>query len=247
MAEKSIIPFVVIATILIVILIFFLVMLLIIIKNKQNRKVKELYVALVNESERTMLIISREIHDNIIQMLNFAQMTAHMLDGKVPPADSCYLNQLNEILHKIVLDAHYASRSLNSEFLRKTGLVAILEQSLSWLNATKAIKASLEIKGEQKEMLPEKEIMVIRIAQEAINNVLKYAEASTLSIRLTYKAKSLQLEVVDDGVGFSDKVNNTSGIGIQNMHQRTKIIMGTLELVSSPHMGTAVILSVPLK
>jgi len=183
--------------------------------------------------------------DNVVQMMNLMKMHLHVMHQSAAPEFVERLAPIEHILDTLMLDVHNMSYSLNTELLKKRGLLLILEQELEWVNTTKKITGSLEIKGQKITFPPEKELMVIRIAQEAINNTIKYAEASKLEIWLTYKAKMFLMEIADDGKGF-DMRSKETGIGIQSMRQRAHIIKGTLEIVSTEYSGTSVILSVPI-
>ena len=240
------IPFFITGTLLLVVLVFFMAIFLIFFKNKQNKIEKEALQASIDDKERAMHTISMELHDNVVQMMNLIKMHIHVLRQDAETKLAIGLNPIENILDTLILDVHNMSYSLNTELLKKRGLLLILEQELEWVNASKKITATLDIKGKKITFSPEKELMIIRIAQEAINNTIKYAYASTLEIRLSYQEKMFKMEIVDNGKGF-DLHSKEMGIGIQSMRQRTNIINGTLEIVSAENAGTSVVLVMPIE
>lgn len=86
---------------------------------------------------------------------------------------------------------------------------------------------------------------IYRIVQEAITNILKYAKAKNVLIELIQHEQHISLSIEDDGVGF-DHNNISSGIGIQNMKNRSEILQGTFSLESKPKEGTSISVQIPI-
>src|SRR5262249_61452040 len=98
--------------------------------------------------------------------------------------------------------------------------------------------------GEPLPLLPELEVALFRVAQEALTNVAKHAGASRVGLTLTYLDDVVLLDVRDDGAGF-DPAGNDGGFGLTSMRQRLLRVAGRLENESSPGEGTAVNATVP--
>jgi signal transduction histidine kinase len=96
-------------------------------------------------------------------------------------------------------------------------------------------------------MLATVEADLYRIAQEALNNVIKHSAATRVTVRLGADEERLQLEVTDNGQGFDLKaVRNQGGIGLAGMQERVEKLGGSLHIVSQPGQGTSIEVSVPL-
>jgi signal transduction histidine kinase len=84
-----------------------------------------------------------------------------------------------------------------------------------------------------------------RLAQEALNNVLKHAHASRVQVRLDVAGNPALLEVCDDGAGFEPSLRDGAGFGVRGMRERAERLGGTLRIESAPGDGTRVLVSVP--
>ncbi len=101
------------------------------------------------------------------------------------------------------------------------------------------------VEGEHATLRPEKELLIYRIAQEAMHNSTKHSKATDLVITLTYAPDSFTMSVADNGVGFdTQKVYELKGIGFLNMLQRAKLLNGTLDIQSKPSAGCKIIVHV---
>ena len=94
--------------------------------------------------------------------------------------------------------------------------------------------------GLRQPLAPEVEQQVYRIAQEALNNALKHAQATSVTVYLRSEGKGVALEVVDNGQGFDhNKLDDTGGLGLINMKERAEQFNGLLEINSVPGQGTS--------
>jgi NarL family two-component system sensor histidine kinase LiaS len=91
--------------------------------------------------------------------------------------------------------------------------------------------------------------MIFRIIQEGINNILKHSKATTAKVRLFYEKEALIIEIIDDGIGFENRMPQNSShritSGFKNMEKRTKQINGNLEISSKINKGTRLHLNIP--
>ena len=193
--------------------------------------------------------ISRELHDNIGQLLSLAQMNVHYLSKEINDDFRNYkvardtisiINQVHNIIHNI-------SHKLSSEYISQKGLVKMLRQELIDIRIVKEINAELYIEGVVKSLKKEVELTIFRVVQEAMHNIIKHSNADCIKILLHYTMNDFQLEIVDNGIGFNVEKELTSaakGIGIINMHQRIESIDGELNITSS-EKGTSLLITLP--
>jgi signal transduction histidine kinase len=258
MRNSYIIPIFIAGTILFVVFVFFLIVYLIVQKNKQNKYLLEknklifeheskLLRTRIEEQESTLQNISKELHDNIGQTLGFAQMNMHMISKlATAPRQIELLKQANELLSNVHEDLRNLSHTLNSDYIKNIGLVEALQKEADYINAAQNIVCELEITGKYHDLPSEKALDVYRIAQEAIHNSLKHANASMITVRLIYEPDCFILSVADNGVGFNrDKIFELEGIGLLKIFQRARLLEGKINIQTSLGTGCTIILTIP--
>ena len=91
-----------------------------------------------------------------------------------------------------------------------------------------------------------KELVLFRIIQEAINNIIKHAEASSILIKLIYNSTFFKLSISDDGKGFESKDCQERATGLKNMEKRAIMLHGTFQIISKRGIGTTILLEIPI-
>lgn len=244
--EEEMIPFFMTATLLTVIFIFFMIVSFVRLKNRQIRKEHQLLQALIGERERTMYTISVEIHDNINQMLSLARMALKMTNRFAVPEQEKYIAESGKMLDNAINDLRNISHSLNSTYLKSRGLHESLLEEAKWVNITKKLNCSLEVKGALRSFDQDTELMLIRIAQEAIHNTLKHSKAENLHIDLKYEKDLFEMRIKDDGSGFKiDPRAPWVGVGLESIYERSRIINSNIEIKSELNTGTEILLVIP--
>ena len=254
-SEHFIIPLFVAGTLLLTIFVFFLIAYLLVQKHKQNQHQlekqnmifdaqKRILNARIEEQENTMTQISTELHDNISATLGLAQMNMYLVADTASDAKQISLiEKTNNLLTTTIDDLHNISHSLNSNFVKKLGLVEVLYKELDIFKPHKHINCSLNIVGEYESLGADKELFIYRIAQEALHNAIKYAKASEIKINLRYETGNFTMIIADNGIGFDkSKINEMKGLGFFNMFQRAKFINGRLDIQTLPLNGTTITL-----
>lgn len=237
--------------------IFFLVMYLnrkrknIIEKEKMRSVYKEeLLRAQLEIQEQTLKTISEEIHDNIGQALSLAKLKLNTLKYDQPDLLVERINDSRELVSKAIRDLRDLSRSLNTDSIASMGLVRAIEQELDIFRKS-GFQTTLYTEGEIRKMEPQKELILFRIVQESLNNIIKHAEARTIRITALYSSNELDLQVEDDGKGaeansLDMEGNSFRSLGLRNMYNRAGMIGGTFSIHSVPGNGTIVKLTIPI-
>lgn len=222
-------------------------------KNLEELKINQEKMILETEveiKEQTFQFISREIHDNIIQTLSLAKLNLNILDYKNIGDVTVLVNKSIDLLTKSLSDLNYLSKSLDTDLISNHGLIQSLQFELEkWTMHSKTI-FTLDIMGEIKYLNSTAELIVFRIIQEALSNIVKYANATNIAIELNYTENNLLFTIADNGIGFDPKYemeNKKIGkkAGLKNMKQRAELVNGTFEIKSNINKGTTLNVIIP--
>ncbi len=200
------------------------------------------------------LRIARELHDGLAQVLSYitTQTLAmkRLLDtGKAADARQ-ELDAMDDAARKVYGDVREAILGLRISIPR-VGLVPTLRRYLEEHEEMPGVDLSLTARNgvEGLELSPAAEIQLIRIVQEALNNVRKHARASAATVTVTTEGGELVVEVADDGRGLDGRGESSTGwprFGLQTMRERAQAIGGRFELESRPGAGATVRVAVPI-
>ena len=186
--------------------------------------------------EQTLKTISEEIHDNVGQVLSLAKLNLNTFENNTQQK----LQDTKNLISKAINDLRDLSRSMHGDRIAELGLHQSLADELQILENSGEFKTHLQITGETYKLLPQKEMVLFRIVQEALNNCIKYSKAKNISIGLDYGKENFSLTVTDDGIGFDTHVK--TGIGLKSMQNRATLIGGEFSIQSSPGKGTIIII-----
>lgn len=200
--------------------------------------------------EQTLKNISQEIHDNVGQVLSLAKLNLNTMDiSKTEQLQGKIDSTLSQV-SKAINDLRDLSKSFNTDNITAIGLVRAIEYELDMIRKTDSHQAVLHVTGNVLKLEPQKELILFRIVQEALHNIIKHAGAGVVNVSATYTDKELQLLVTDDGNGFdltplNIADNNSFGLGIRNMHNRAKLIGADFQMSSTIGEGTLVKIVLP--
>jgi signal transduction histidine kinase len=198
---------------------------------------------IVEERQR----LAGEIHDTLAQGLTgiIAQLEAAEHTRHRPEEWSRHLAQARTLARSNLTDARRSVRALRPEQLEEASLPeAITILARTWSEQA-AIAAALGTTGTVTRASADTEAAVFRVAQEALSNVAKHAQATRVQLTLTYLDDTLLLDVADDGTGF-DPATRTDGYGLAGMRRRLERVGGTLTIESTSGDGTTLNAAVPL-
>ncbi len=115
------------------------------------------------------------------------------------------------------------------------------------LNSSGLYQTSFRITGEERNIDSSRQLLLYRITQEAINNIIKHANAKVIGLSMQYENNALSLSIYDDGTGFdSELYQQRKGAGIDNMKNRVRLMGGEFAMSSTKFKGTKIDLSIPL-
>lgn len=216
------------------------------IENARLRQQAE-QLAVVEERAR----LARELHDSVTQSLYSLSLFAAAA-GRLARSDDARLlqdtlSQLSSTAQQALKEMRLLVYGLRPLALQQGGLVPALRQRLEAVERRAGIDATL-VCDESIALSPLVEEELFHIAQEALNNALKHAEASVVTVSLQRDGDCLLLEVADNGRGFDiSAVEDSGGLGLISMRQRSQRLGGELTTSSAPGAGTTVKVSVPVE
>ena len=169
----------------------------------QSNFEQELLKTRLEIQEQTFLSISQEIHDNIGQSLSFIKLNLNIIDAYNPQQVTEKINESKVQLTKSIQDLRDLSRTLNTDFINETGLSIAIEQQVQLLQKTGLYNARFNVVGEIYKLQSQCELVVFRVVQELLNNIIKHAEANTVTIQMNYQEDKLSIHLRDNGKGLS--------------------------------------------
>jgi PAS domain S-box-containing protein len=193
--------------------------------------------------------LARELHDSISQVFYGINLGAHCAREALETNPHEALEPLEHIImHTEAGQAEMRALlfELRSESLEIEGLVAALQKQAMVLRTRYRMSVKVFLEDEPGVSIDRKHALY-RIAQEAIHNVVKHAQASTVTLRLGCDGRDVVLEVQDDGRGFDTTSSFPGHLGLRSMQERAVRLYGTLTLESTLDVGTSVMARIPLQ
>jgi two-component system sensor histidine kinase UhpB len=210
---------------------------------ESERKRSGLLVLRAQEEERRRL--AYDLHDEVNQALTAILLRLQALSHDAPPAMAEELSELKRLVNQAMSELLSLARQLRPSALDDHGLLPAIESHVRRFAQQTGIETDLETCGEAARLEPDQEIAVYRIAQEALTNVARHAEASHVAVALASNGDGIALTVRDDGRGFEPNGGGPRGLGLDGMAERARLMGGELTIDSSPGGGTALQLRVP--
>ncbi len=207
------------------------------------------YAALViraQEDERRRL--SRELHDDTAQALialsrGLEALADSRSAGRAPADDARWVEDLRELADRSLESVRRACRDLRPSVLDDLGLAAALD----WLaqgTTQRGLPCTLRLEGAAFSVPGEAELVFFRIAQEALTNAWRHAQASRAEVLLAYEPERLRLRVQDNGQAFDleqgGQRQGSSGLGLLGIRERAALVGAELDITSTPGQGTTV-------
>lgn len=220
-------------------------------EEMKNTYKQELLKAQLEIKEQTLQLISQEIHDNIGQILSLVKLHLNTVPSQADSALAGKITTSKELLSKAIQDLRDLAKTLNSAQASDRSLSSSLERELNLINKSGLYTTHLTVEGNEELFDPQKQLIIFRIAQEILNNILKHAKAKTIRVNLVYQPTSFLMHIEDDGIGFDmrsiqQKNKAETGIGIQNMYTRAKLIGADFSIDSKAGSGFHTRLLLPL-
>ncbi|MES2763610.1 MAG: tetratricopeptide repeat protein [Bacteroidota bacterium] len=202
--------------------------------HQQDLATKAVLEAEENERKR----VATDLHDSVGQILsavkiNLSAMETSIAKDNLPKYDNI-MNMVDNACKEVRAIAH----NMMPNSLLKNGLVSAIKEFINQINSD-VLKITLNTSGLSNRLESNTEMVLYRVVQESVNNVIKHAQASTLEIQIILDEEGVSLTIEDNGKGF-DTTKQSEGIGLQNLRSRITFLKGEIDIQSAPGKGTLI-------
>ncbi len=193
--------------------------------------------------------LARELHDTVAQTLYGITLQSeaarrHLVGGKQDLVDN-YLMGIQETTQQTLQETRLLIFELRPPVVESEGLAAAIRVRLAAVEERSGLTVHHKIEDIGR-LAPEIETGLYRIGQEALNNIIRHAQASGVEVGLSQSGGRVQLVIVDDGLGFDPDALGPGGLGIQGMRERAAQLGAVLNIHSQPGEGTRLSVEVPV-
>jgi two-component system sensor histidine kinase UhpB len=193
------------------------------------------------EEERAR--VARDLHDEVNQSLTGLLLRLEAMREAAPPELEPELAETRSLANQAMRELLSLARQLRPTALDDLGLAAAIAGQVEQLRHS-GLETELVSDGDFSELDDDVQLVVYRVAQEALTNAARHSEAGRISVSLRRAGDGVELEVADDGRGFAFE-QSERGLGIAGMRERALLIGAELTIESRPGEGTTVRLSIP--
>lgn len=210
---------------------------------------QELGLKVIQAQEAERKRVAREIHDGPAQGLANLLLQSEIIERSCLMGDlekaKVELHNLKRYASDTLADIRRIIFDLRPMALDDLGLVPTLHKYVEKVKTGVNLEVSLSVRGEERELPSAMTVALFRLAQEAITNVLKHAQATRLEIRLEFARQAVNLVIQDNGKGF-DLRQKREGFGLLGMKERVKLLEGQIRVDTKAGWGTRVAINIPL-
>lgn len=202
--------------------------------------------AVVDAQEKERAEIGFELHDNVNQLLTTARLYLDL--AAINETERVNLiKRSSQSLSQAVTEIRNLCHSLVPSSLRDLGLVASIGDLVDNLRNTKTLVVHFMHDGDIEKVCEQRKLVIFRIIQEQVTNVLKHSGASELCIKLDVGNENISLEVSDNGKGFDKEIIKIKkGVGLHNITSRAELFNGKMDIISSPGNGCLLHILIPI-
>lgn len=199
---------------------------------------KTLNTTIIETQEQVLTNISQDLHDDAGQQLTFINFQLENLKLDHPDLQQL-LNPISQSVTQLSQSVRRISHSLNNHLLMQQNLLKSITAEVNRLRSNKNLEVRLNIKDNNRLFVDNQQIVIYRIFQEIINNILKHSRATVINIDIT--SLPFKMTVSDNGRGFNiDDGNPKISLGLESMKHRATLINYELVIISNPGDGTTI-------
>lgn len=197
--------------------------------------------------EQTMQTIGAELHDNIGQLLSLTTLTLNSIELNDPVKAQQKIETSLDLTIRSIKEMRLLGKLLQGDQLVGIGLYEAIRYQIIWLERSGQYKVNYEYDDLLVGNNPDKNLIIFRILQEVLNNVIKHAFATLINIKIRHFDGKLHLQIIDNGKGFNrmELSEEQTGMGLKNIYKRAGIVCGEVIINSRQDAGTSVEIFIP--
>jgi two-component system, NarL family, sensor kinase len=198
--------------------------------------------------EQTMQTIGADLHDNIGQLLSLTSLTLSSVELNNVSKAQEKIDAARDLTLQSIKEMRLLGKLLQGEQLISLGLIEAIRYEINWVEKSGRYQVSYDVMGEQPaENNADKDLILFRITQEILNNIIKHSQAKKIDIKLEYSEPGIRLQIIDNGTGFNpdELPDSQKGMGLYNIRKRAEIVGGEVSIQSQPGEGTCIDIFIP--
>jgi len=210
---------------------------------------KNTTAAVMQAGENERKRIAEDLHDSVAQKMVVAKLNLEAFESHLPKMDEeqqRVFNNIFSLVDESCTEVRSLSHSMMPQAFFRSGLTDAIKDLIDKID-TKNLQISFSAEGNLDNIDKDKEIMVYRIIQECIQNVLKHAKADKLDIAIIAENNEMDVTIEDNGIGFDlHSIKNSDSYGMKNIQSRIDFLNGKLDIDSQPGIGTVIAFYIPV-
>ena len=211
-------------------------------KIKEATFEQELANSQVEIKEQTLNYIGQELHDDLGQKLSVARLMTNKLSYSTESDNKIISNEINLLIGECIQDIRNISKVFITKQVEHFGFIESLEREIFRIQRFQLLEVHYDINNRDLEINSSHALILFRIIQECINNVIKHSKSKCIELIVFDDQDRINFKINDTGIGFNmDRVNN--GSGLKNLISRAKVINTKFEINSSEKIGTKVLIT----
>jgi two-component system sensor histidine kinase UhpB len=195
--------------------------------------------AVIRAQEEERARIAQDLHDEVNQALTAILLRLQAAALDVPPGLRSELKEIQTLATQAMEELLTLARTLRPTALDDHGLVPALASQVANFGERTGIRSSFHRHGESPELSDEEQLVLYRVAQESLSNVVQHSQASTVRVELSSIGRTV-LRIRDDGCGFQPSKRSGGRLGVSGMRERALLVGGRLNVFSAPGEGTTI-------
>lgn len=217
------------------------------------RSQREMLARVIDAQEAERARVARDLHDQIGQSLTSVLLGLRLVDGSLagesPDLDDAraHTDEVRALVAQAIDEVRQLAFELRPTVLDDVGLVAAVHRLAIDLGERFGVQVDVVLDGldDDTRLPPEVETVVYRVVQESLTNVARHAQATRATVEIAVGGDGARARIVDDGVGFEVGDGPLRSLGLAGMRERALLVDGRFDIVSTPTVGTTVVLEVP--
>lgn len=207
------------------------------LKNTYDKEILQTRLEIQNQTFQT---ISRELHDNVGTIVSIALVHVKSMTPGINEQEQQKVTEVTGLLNEAIDTLRDISKSINSDNITRDGWLHSFLTELDRVRKIRLFEITSSVKGEPFELEASNQLILFRLLQEAMNNIVKHAEASEVDVDVLYAGGKLNIVIKDNGKGFDNKNTAMHGSGLRNMQARAAMLPATLNIDSITGEGTTI-------